>query len=197
MIITNTLNYTNKGWITGTKKNGIKINIHEFLHVNLIKSYKYYEQIIINEGPTKGTICIIPKNFYNQSYLKQAKEQLKSTCSVFFTGHSIVLNNNEYQTTKLNLTKNEKYKLGFPVRQENKTLPQKYFHSTMGGSLYANYWFPIYSKNNHFTAYLHFGSYSYGCITVVFKEKKDIWTEICSHILNCRLRQKYLTNIMT
>lgn len=77
-----------------------------------------------------------------------------------------------------------KYLVLFPDRRHTDKISQEYIKEGAGGSRFAETWFPLFKEKFEFR-YLHFGTYSNGCATVLSHQGQQ-WNHLYSYIVKSR-----------
>lgn len=77
-----------------------------------------------------------------------------------------------------------KYLVLFPDRRHTDKISQEYIKESAGGSRFAETWFPLLKEKFEFQ-YLHFGSYSNGCATVLSHQGQQ-WNHLYNYIVKSR-----------
>lgn len=188
--IGNCLDSINRGWVK------IKVNNNNYYlsygtKVKLIESSTSHELIEILEGNYRHKIAVLEYKLVNNgdkcSFLVGETFRLPSI-KIIFKESYMQMNDTEYLTifdkSKL---KSGSYLVKFPIRTKKK-LPLSYFDESKGGSRFCESWFPIMAEGELFAQrYIHFGSKSEGCITVVRNNRIHTWNDIYKVMINSRL----------
>lgn len=85
------------------------------------------------------------------------------------------------------------YNVYIPDRPHKENLISKYQDETSGGSRFASTWFRIANTEESIfnsNEYLHFGTYSLGCITIPYDTtiNRSLWTDIVMTLSQTRIR---------
>jgi hypothetical protein len=200
--IDSVLDRSHSGWLIGLTQDEIKTPLCYKTKVIYIGKNINGEIIKVQEGNHIGKILIIPfqykdKNTYI-SYLSK-DIQFDSTFLKLNRNKRILWINNlgEFAVKIDSGIPKGKYYLQIPERPVLKKFNPNYFNESLGGSRFAQSWFRLVSEKGKFKdIFLHYGSYSDGCITVINNSKFSVWNKIYLALMKCRLNKKYLTSLV-
>lgn len=189
--ISNLLDKTHKGWVN-VDIDGIRQNICYNTTAILLEQKDEFELVEISDGPFIGKIAKVPykkkSGGYRISYLEEDKKSRSSLIirydlkkkELFFLDFKLM-------AIHSNALPIGTYCLLIPRYLHDKS--RKYTSESDGGSRFAETWFQIESSNNIVNDFfVHFGSVTDGCITVVDSGK--LWTKIYLHLMNNRMNDR-------
>lgn len=188
------LDYDNKGWLEVIIKNEGFKKLPFSTKLSLIKREEDFETFKILEGNYKNKIAFVPYmvkgNNNSYSYSDKNFVAHRSKILVIKEDQQMYINDKIY-----NIIANKqflspgKYCIDFPIFT-TKDINSDYLDEQKGGSRFAQTWFPFLSNKDLFIEkYIHFGSYSEGCITIPFiygKKESNAWREIYFSLINSR-----------
>jgi hypothetical protein len=181
--VANLLDRGNRGWIK-VSDDDKSFYIPYGTQIELLRNGSYR----INEGIYQGKIVYIdfesikPKLF--TSYLSSGLEnkpavkmsliqsQQKIYLPTTYKFYSIVCNN----------LPNGTYKIMMPDHKHTDRMSTDYYNEHRGGSRFCETWFPLVLEKGFTGQYLHFGTFSEGCVTVT-----EDWNEIYINLILSRL----------
>lgn len=169
--ITEVLDMEHKGWVEVEIDNSIFRKLPYSTKVELLEEASKYQRIKILDGYYKNHHALLPY---------QVKKK-NSTCS--YLSSKLIYNSNLILKLKANTLligdikmkvisdlsniKKGVYNIKFPILTTKKM--DNYFLEKSGGSRFASTWFPITQADElYIEKYIHFGTYSHGCVTVKY-----------------------------
>lgn len=195
--IGNVLDLMHRGWIKVILQDNGKVYLPITTKIKLLDKTENSEIIEVLEGYYKNQIAEVPylakNNKFNYSLLVN-KFKPRKTVIIKISSNKLKIGR---LTCEVILDKNilmkGKYFIKFPIKTK-KELPSWYFNEQKGGSRFADTWLPLMQLNDLYPEkYLHFGSFSTGCITVKYNPRnKSLWTKIYLKIINSRIDDKNL-----
>lgn len=199
--ISRILDRFHRGWLTSFALSGQRIELPYSTKVILLKNLKDGQLVKIVENNVRGEIVKIPfvsSDFgQRQSYLSKNKIaysklilKLRKRDSLFFVG------NKKYRCVVDENITNGNYFIKFPLSKLS--INPRLVDETIGGSRFANTWFPIEkSDDRNMSRFLHYGSFSKGCITVKLNEtpNNSTWSEIYLKIMLARTNNNTLARL--
>ncbi|OGM76132.1 hypothetical protein A2210_02885 [Candidatus Woesebacteria bacterium RIFOXYA1_FULL_40_18] len=198
--ISKILDRFHRGWLTSFSLAGQRTELPYSTKVVLIKNLKDGQLIRVEENNIRGEIVKIPFLFSNfgqhQSYLSKNKiNYSKLRLKLRKKDGLLLLGDKKYRCVVDENITNGDYLIKFPLPKLN--LDPKLTNETSGGSRFANTWFPITRRDDRSMGrFLHFGSFSKGCITVRFDEDMNsIWSEIYLKIILARMNNNTLASL--
>ncbi len=181
--IANLLDRGNRGWIKVSEENK-SFYVPCGTQIKLLSSGSYR----INEGIYQGKNVYIdlesikPKLF--TSYLSSGLESKPAVkMSLIQSQQKIYLSSTYkfYSAVCINLP-NGTYKIMLPDHKHTDRMSIDYYNEHRGGSRFCETWFPLVSGNGFTGQYLHFRTFSEGCVTVT-----ENWNEIYLNLILSRL----------
>lgn len=189
------------GWLKINQNNGDKVLLPYSTKVLILKPIKDGELIKVLEGESKNLIVAVPYliqssqghfSFFSKKGIKFSKTKIYVNKK---TGR-LILDKKHYPVSLDKSCTKGKYFVRFPV--ERRTPAKDYQNEEEGGSRFANSWFPLIKKNEfNFSRFLHYGSYSKGCVTVKHNpDKESCWPEIFFGLMRSRINSTYLATLV-
>lgn len=188
LYLTEVLDSQNKGWLVVQNIYGKDFSLPYLSQVKENKSGDFY----ITTGPNINNILEGKKfrNLYSKYFSSYAdvvsnnfdKVILSISHRTITVGGLVV----KIEFLENSFTKGE-YFILHPIKTL-KNINKKYFDEKIGGSRFAETWFPVISDKEKYPAsYLHFGTISSGCIVVPyrFSDSSDpVWSEIFKKLMS-------------
>lgn len=188
------------GWLE-IEKETKKILLPYSTKVSIIKSDTNGEWVKIMEGDKKYELFKVPflAQSPNSHYSFFTDEKINFSMQTIHINIKDKTLNLDGKLYDIEINKNfniGRYYLKFPIRKQDTKFA--YLDETKGGSRFSDSWFPLISKNElDFSKYLHYGTYSRGCITVKhIIGKKTVWSEIFFKIMHSRINDNYLARVI-
>lgn len=196
------LDRKHSGWLEGLTSDEIATTLCYKTKVSLLSESKNNQIIKVEEGGHKDAVLTIPFKYQDKdaavSYLSRNRENRK---------FSLVLNKNkktlEIKTIGLFPVEVSPdiaegiYTLQIPIRPIKKTFNPDYYDESIGGSRFVQTWFRLIPKKGVLNdIFLHYGSYSKGCITVINSKEFPVWNKIYLTLMQSRLDDKYLASLL-
>lgn len=185
----------NGGWLKVSVQSEGEVLIPYSTRVKVLKKDRNFEIVQILEGYYKGRMAYFPysskdgksvSSRLGEDILLNRKLDLEISNKTLFLEDAGLNIGVEIDEKRL---ENGKYLLQFPIKTLKKLNPE-YLNEKSGGSRFAETWFPIAIQNTPFIdCYLHFGSYSEGCITIKYEKKNgpsEIWNLLYRDIITSR-----------
>jgi hypothetical protein len=195
--IKNVIDPIHCGWVDCLSNENEKIVLPYTTKVEHISSSNEFETIRIMEGNYKNKIVDIPflskNDDSNYSYLVN-KINITHSIPLILDSSQLILGNRIIDViVEKNAFDKKQYFVKFPVKS-NRILPKIYFDERHGGSRFSRSWFPILADGEFYPEkYLHFGTYSKGCITVKYlSNQNNLWNDLYFNIVNSRLDDQNL-----
>jgi len=191
MRIVNNLDRKLRGWLPVKSITGKSYEIFYSTEIQLKNSGKF----LLREGFHEGDIVSIKESSLPyrlfQTYngpLKVSRKPFRaivelSTSRILYEKDGKIV---EYYVQAENLQPGQ-YAILSPDRRRIDKATKKYISEGNGGSRFAETWFPLVKHEFEFQ-YLHYGTYSNGCITVT---SGSGWTELYLLIMKSRPRKMY------
>lgn len=189
--VDNVLDKSLRGWLPVTSNNGKKYEIFYSTAVQCeipkkLKEFKIIEGFHKLDNVSIDFQKINPRLFVN--YVSKGKIGEQSLCLIFVDLEANKLIYNSLgMLHELNIQANNlkpgKYLILFPDRRHTDKISIDYLNESNLGSRFAETWFPLVKGRFEFQ-YLHYGSYSNGCVTVISDGKE--WTNLYSYIIKSR-----------
>lgn len=183
-----------QGWLT-CDMNNKKVQISQFTKVRLIEQKSDYEMVEILEGRYENKIISLPYIASNKknkvTYLSEF-EIINSPVVAFYSESKkklLIKGLGEFSAYIKNpFTKGDEIKICLPDYPHLERYSSKFFNEKTGGSRFVGTWFKLLSNNSKIRdSYLHYGSISEGCLTVIYKKNDAIWNKIYLYLLKHRL----------
>lgn len=198
--LTHVVDRYHKGWLEAFLGSGDKVSIPYSTQAVILRKAKNYQNIKVLEGGMKNHKLMVP-------YLRKLGREVYSFFSddkITFSKLHIIVNS---ETGTLLSDKKSYpvilsdgfgkgiYYVKFPIRRNKENA--LYSDETKGGSRFFDTWFPLIKKGEfNLSRFLHFGSFSKGCITVKYSlERKSYWSELFFKIMHSRIDDNYLARI--
>jgi len=71
-----------------------------------------------------------------------------------------------------------------------------YFNESIGGSRFAQTWFRLIPEEGiPGDVFLHYGSYSEGCLTVINSKDFSVWNKIYLELMQCRESSMHVASL--
>lgn len=189
--ICNVLDKTEKGWVSALVEE-TRQSICYGTTVNLLQRDDNFELVKIVDGPFLGKIAKIPykrksKN-HHISYLGVDKKSRNNLV--------ISYNSKQQELNILDLKLKAIYNGVLPTGLYSLLIPKyshfkskKYTNELDGGTRFAETWFQIQAQDFGLAGFfLHFGTITNGCITVVDSGRK--WTKVYLYLMQNRIDNK-------
>ncbi|KKP66101.1 MAG: hypothetical protein UR68_C0032G0013 [Candidatus Roizmanbacteria bacterium GW2011_GWA2_35_19] len=200
--INDVLDREHSGWLNGLTEDEIKTPLCYKTKVSLNNKNPNGEIIRVEEGIHKEKILTLPYKYKdkktNISYLSTELPASKISLKLFRNKKILFVEN----VGKFNVEVDKKivkgkYNLLIPERPILKILNPEYFSEKIGGSRFVETWFRMISeKGKQEDIFLHYGSYSKGCVTVLNNRSFSVWNKIYLTLMSCRLNNKYLAALL-
>lgn len=169
--ITEVLDSEHKGWVEVKIDDLIFRKLPYSTKVELLEETSKYQRIKILDGYFKDHYALLPyqikKNNTTYSYLS-SKLIYNPNLILKLKANTLLIGGVEMKVIfDLNNIKKGIYNIKFPILTTKKM--NNYFLEMKGGSRFAESWFPITIADElYIERYIHFGTYSYGCVTVKY-----------------------------
>lgn len=197
--LTNVMDRYHGGWLK-FEEGGDQILIPYLTRVKKIKTTEDFEVIEVLEGKMAKQELSVPflHKLGNDTYSYFTDEKIKFTklhMSVNKKSEILTLNDKHYHIKLSDECKKGTYYIGFPIKKNIKNM--EYPDETRGGSRFFDSWFPLIKKDEfNLSRFLHYGSYSEGCMTVSHRESGGkSWSDIFVEIMHSRVGGDYLAQI--
>lgn len=198
--ISKILDRFHKGWITSFSLFGQRIDLPFSTRVFLLKNLKDGQLVKIVENRVKNEVVKIPylsMGFNQRSSFLSNKNIVRHKLILRLKKKSglLALNNKQYRCAVDESIPKGDYVIRFPLQKLD--VNPKLVDENVGGSRFATTWFPIETNRDSITnRFLHFGSFSKGCITVKSEEAVDsIWPEVYLQIILARINNDTLASL--
>jgi len=187
--ISNVLDKNLKGWLP---VKDFESNRFELPYTTEVIVGNRLNSLEVTEGPYRSKSVYIDSENISPRFFSEYLDQpvVHSDCLITVILDRQILTYRDRQRGLVELAiKAEDIKTGYysilvpDRRHKEKTLP-RYLMEAVGGSRFAETWFPIMKKNFEFR-YLHFGSFSRGCITVLLNQTND-WNSLYFYLISSR-----------
>lgn len=206
-IVTNVLDTISKGWVDIEFEDSSKAKICYATKVRLIRRDLKYEYISILEGrytDMRGKIGYkIPGDKNKLSYLTKNQISRKPTNLILDAKKSLLKIDSvgEFKiVSDKDILAKGRYYIKIPDYPHTDKISKEYLDENQGGSRFSETWFGIESKTlNVSDSYLHYGKFSKGCLTVLFKDKKNetkIWNKIYLYLMNSRFNNHLIGKLL-
>lgn len=197
--VSNVLDTRLKGWLPVIDRDKNKFQILYSTKIEFIKKTNIF---LIKEGQFKDAMAEIDfknisprlfKNYFTDTF------KIKDNCELFLSLKDQILfyklNEKSFVEIYVHALELEPgiYKILLPKTKFKGQKTTRYIEEDMGGSRFAETWFPII-KDKFEERYLHFGTYSLGCITIVAGQTSK-WNELFIFLLQSRMKGDYLGKI--
>lgn len=189
------------GWLEGSTKDKILIPLCYKTEVTLLDEDKKSQVIKVNEGTHKNTILKIPYKYKDSSttvsFLSKSRNIKK--ISLYLNSKTKILDVKNVGLFPVEISSDIRlgaYNLQIPSRPIKKVLNADYFDERIGGSRFAQTWFRLIpTKSILEDAFLHYGSFSKGCITVLNNKKLSVWNRIYLTLIQSRLNDTHVSTL--
>jgi len=197
--LTNVIDRYHRGWLTFVV-NGDQISIPYLTRVKMVESTDNFELVEILEGKFANQKVEVPflqktgNDAY--SYFTDTKIDFKRLDITINRRKGILtLGKNQYVVELSEKCKNGTYLIGFPIKK--RIINKNYSDEDRGGTRFYDSWFPLIKKDEfNMSRFLHYGTFSEGCLTVshLGNKGKD-WSDIFSILMHSRINDDYLAQI--
>lgn len=186
--VKNVLDRDFRGWVPVIDSKGKEFEIFYSTQIETKQNSKYFT---ILEGFNKNKVVTInhkslPHRLYSE-YLGSMKISESCFLVLDLARSEILFKKDEKMMQVMiqanNLTPGE-YLILNPDRRHTDKIVKDYISETNGGSRFAETWFPLF-KNEFEFKYLHYGSFSNGCATVL---SGSDWTDIYLYVISSRMK---------
>lgn len=197
--LTNVIDRYHRGWLTFAA-GGNQVSIPYLTRVKRIKSTDNFELVEILEGKFANQKVEIPflqktgNDAY--SYFTDAEIGFKRLDITINRKKGILtLGKNHYVVELSKECENGIYLIGFPIKK--RILNKSYSDEERGGSRFYDSWFPLVRKDEfNMSRFLHYGTYSEGCMTVSHHGNKGKdWSDIFAKLMHSRIDNHYLAQV--
>ena len=189
------------GWLEGKTSDEIIIPLCYGTAVTLLDEGKKSQTIRVDEGDHEGAILTIPYKYQGSNAIVSflSKNLIKHKTSLILDTKRKLLNIKNVGSFSTQISpkiKHGDYFLQIPARPIRKTFNKDYFDEKIGGSRFVETWFRLVPKSGILEdVFLHYGSYSDGCITVLNNKKFSVWNKIYLELLKSRFNNLYVASI--
>lgn len=188
-VVKDVLDAGRKGWLKLNSYEGYDIYLPYTTQVRILESNEHFQKIKVLEGEWEGSTVSIPYKHMDTRYTIQYIDKF-----LFKKGLRLMLDLDKKVLLvegigAINVAVDKRFlKKGcYEIRLPHvpvTRIPRKYLYESQGGSRFAESWFQIVPKSDLAKdIYIHFGTYSKGCITVLKNQDKSVWTELYLHLL--------------
>lgn len=195
--LTRVVDRLHSGWLKVELGSGDEISIPYSTKVNVLKTTNKFEFVEILEGKMAKHELAVPflRKLRCDTYSYFTDERVmfsKLNMRVDRKASVLLLDNKRYRIKLSDDCKNGTYYVGFPIKK--KIINKDYSDELHGGSRFFDTWFPLIRKDEfNISRFLHYGSYSEGCITVSHHGSGGkSWSEIFFKIMHSRINNAYL-----
>lgn len=188
--VNNVLDKSLRGWLPVTDTYRRKL---EIFYTTLVQPNDQFTEFEILEGFHKSKRVVIDYQSINprifSAYLDKRVRITNEECFLFIELENNKLlykaggRINELYVQAKNLDPG-KYLILFPDRRHTDKISQEYIRENSDGSRFAETWFPLLKEKFEFQ-YLHFGTYSNGCATVLSHQGQQ-WNHLYNYIVKSR-----------
>jgi len=183
-----------KGWLKVRLSHNKEVFLPYGLLVEKVDSSNQTETIKILEGPYEGAIAPIPFLRDRESYFSLFKKSKNKSIVLETKDKHLLLNKKVFPVVFDDSIKIGDYFLYLPDYPHNHVATKKYENEAKGGSRFASTWFRLVKDGDSLfqsSSYLHFGTFSEGCITFPFFEKIGVssWNELILALSLSRLKE--------
>lgn len=186
--ISDLLDKTRRGWVN-IDIDGVRRSVCYNTTITLLGQEDYFELVKILDGPFIGKIAKVPykgkSRDYRISYLEEDKKSRGDlTVKYDLKKKELSFLDFKIKTVHDGMLPCGRYRLLIPRYPHNKS--RKYVNELAGGTRFAETWFQIELSNNIFgRLFVHFGSMTEGCVTVVDSGK--LWTKMYLYLMSNRM----------
>jgi hypothetical protein len=183
----------NKGWLK-IKLSHKEVFLPYGLLVEKIHSSNQTETIKILEGAYEGAVAPIPFVRNRESYFSLFKKPKTESIVLETKSNHLLINKRVFPVVLDGSIKTGGYFLYLPDYPHNHVATNKYQNEAKGGSRFASTWFRLVKDMDSLfesSFYLHFGTYSEGCVTFPFFQKSgsSSWNELVLALSLLRLKE--------
>lgn len=183
----------NKGWLKIKLFNNSEAFLPYGLLVEKIDFTNQSEVVKIFEGVYEGAIVTVPFLKDNESFFSLLTKHKTGSIILDTKDKHLVLNEKVFPVIFDDSIKIGNYFLYSPDFPHKHVATSKYQNEAKGGSRFASTWFKLVKDEDSLfqsNSYLHFGTYSEGCITFPFWEKNRAsnWNELVLALSLSRLK---------
>lgn len=189
------------GWLEGLTEDEILVPLCYKTEVILIGENKKGQIIKVNEGGHKGATLTIPYKYRDSDALVSflSKSSSRNKTSLNLNTKTKILNFKKVWFFPVEISPNVKhgeYKLQIPIRPIKKIFNPDYFDEKIGGSRFVETWFRLIPTEGILEdTFLHYGSFSKGCITVLNNKELSVWNKIYLTLTQSRLNDMYVSTL--
>ncbi len=200
--IEDVLDREHAGWLEGLTQDGIKVPLCYKTKVTLLDETGKAQNIKVEEGEHKGTILSIPFRYRDKdaavSYLSKNREKNKRSLILHKTKNTLeIITIGMFKVEISPDIISGIYKLQIPTRPIKKPLNPDYYNENVGGSRFVETWFRLTpTKGVLKDVFLHYGSYSKGCIAVINNKEFSVWNKIYLILMESRLDDNYVATLL-
>lgn len=157
--------------------------------VALLAQEDDFELVKILDGPFIGKVVKVPYNGKSRDYRISYLEEDKKSRSNLIVRYDLEEKELSFLDFKIRTVHSGmlpcgRYRLLIPRYPHDKS--RKYVNESDGGTRFAETWFQIELSNSiSGRLFIHFGSITEGCVTVVDSGK--LWTKMYLHLMNNRV----------
>lgn len=182
-----------KGWLKVKLPNSNEVALPYGLLVEKVDYSSQSERIKILEGVYEGTIATAPFLKDNESYFSISTKPKTEPVILKIRRKQLQLNEKQFPVVFDDSIKVGNYFLLLPDYPHKHISIGKYQREAEGGSRFASTWFKFVTDRDSLfqsSSYLHFGTYSEGCITFPFFKMSSAssWNELVLALSLLRLR---------
>ena len=188
--IDNVLDKSLKGWLPVKDITGKDYKLFYSTSVEKTKSKKY---LIVTEGEAKNkTVSIeyhkIHPNLFSNYYSNDISIESNCRIVVAIKERKLYYRPKKDEFCEIYIGVQDLdygvYKILLPTKKTDKVVSTNYINEHNGGSRFAETWFP-FMKDRFEERYIHFGTYSRGCVTVVHGQT-DAWNNLYLYLIKSR-----------
>jgi len=189
------------GWLEGLTEDEIPVPLCYKTRVILLDEGKRGQTIKVKEGTHKGTILTIPYKYQDRdaviSFLSKSRSIKKTSLNLNTKTKILYIKNIGSFPVKISSSiKLGTYSLQIPIRPIKKIFNPDYFDEKNGGSRFVQTWFRLIPTEGILEdIFLHYGSFSKGCITVLSNKKLSVWNKIYLALTQSRVNDAYVSSL--
>lgn len=183
-----------KGWLKVRLSQNKEVFLPYGLLVEKIDFSNQTETVRILEGAYKDAVVPIPFVRDRESYFSLFEKSKNESIVLETKSNHLLLSKKVFPVVFDDSIKAGNYSLYLPDYPHNHVATYKYQNEVKGGSRFASTWFRIVKDGDSLfqsSSYLHFGTYSEGCITFPFFEKSGTssWNKFVLSLSLLRLKE--------
>lgn len=192
--VSNILDKNLKGWLPIIDEENNNLEIPFF---TLLQSIGNEDKYLVKEGIAKDKIIRINySKIYPRLFEKYETEKINTNekCLIIVSLKEKLLfyklkGNIEQYYVDANDIKTGIYGIYLPSKRFEGNITNNYINEEGGGTRFAQTWFPIKDKIFE-ERYIHYGSYSKGCITVL--TGTSTWNKLYIHLMESRIKKELI-----